>query len=113
MRAADPRHLAAAYLDMPLVDLHDHSCGVVDDIELHEIHPGLWELAAILVGPGALRRRRPRWLTMLVPGQNVVRIAAADIASATQVIRLGRTATDIGLARTERRLLRAWRAVPP
>jgi len=105
VRAADPHHIADAFLDMPLVGLHDHSCGVVDDIELAEIEPGIWELAAILVGPGAWRRRRPRWLTALLPKLKAVRIAKADIASATQVVRLMRPAAELGLATTERRLL--------
>lgn len=111
MRAADPRHIARAFLDMPLVDLHDHSCGVVDDIQLAQTEPGIWELSALLVGPGAWRRRRPGWLTAWLPGKRLVRIASEDVASATQVVRLLRPAADLGLARTERKLLK-WMGGP-
>ena len=65
----------------------------------------MWELTALLVGTGAWSRRRPRWLTRLLPGRKVVRIEAADVASATSVVRLLKRAEELDLARVERSLL--------
>ena len=77
---------------------------MVDDIEASECD-GIWELTALLVGAGAWKRRRPGWLTHLLPGRKMIRIDAADIASATTVVRLLKRAADLGLAKTERSLL--------
>ena len=104
MRAASRRHLLRAYRDLALVDRDDILCGVVDDIETRE-HDGMWELTALLVGTGVWRQRRPRWLTRLLPGRKIVRIDAADVASATSVVRLLKRADDLDLALVERSLL--------
>jgi hypothetical protein len=106
VRAADPEALLRAYRDLELWDRDDEICGVVDDIEMAETEPGHWEMTALLVGPGAWRRRRPRWLTGLLPGRRLVRVEAADVASATSVVRLLKQAEHLGLARFEHRLLR-------
>lgn len=79
---------------------------MVDDIELEKTEGGVWQMTALLVGPGAWARRRPRWLTALVPGRKVVRIEAADVASTTTEVRLLKRADELGLAETERKLLR-------
>ena len=105
MRAADPKSILRAYRDLVVVDREDKHCGMVDDVELEQ-RDGIWELAALLVGPGVWSRRRPRWLTALLPGRKVVRVAAADIASATTAVRLLKRAGELGLAETERALLR-------
>jgi hypothetical protein len=105
VRAADPKAIVRAYRDLVVVDREDKHCGVVDDVELEQ-REGIWELAALLVGPGAWSRRRPRWLTALLPGNKVVRIAAADVASTTTEVRLLKRASELGLAETERALLR-------
>ena len=106
MRAAHPSHLIKAYRDLELFDRDDQLCGIVDDIEIVQSEPGIWEMTALLVGPGARRRRSPRWLTALLPGRQLVRVAAADVASETSVVRLLKKAEDLGLARFEQRLLR-------
>jgi hypothetical protein len=104
VKAATLAELERAYRDLALVDREDKSCGIVDDIEA-ERRDGVWQLTALLVGSGAWQRRRPRWLTSLLPGRKVVRIDAADVASATSVVRLLRRSADLGLATTEHRLL--------
>ena len=113
MRAGSRDEIVRAFRDMALLDRTDTSCGVVDDVEVAESEPGVWELKALLVGPGAWSQRRPRWLTGLLPGKRVVRIDAADVASETSVIRLMKRADELGLAPLEQKLLRAWRKVPP
>jgi hypothetical protein len=90
---------------MALVDRDDADCGIVDDVELEQREPGVWELSALLVGTGAWKRRRPRWLTALLPGRKLVRVDAADVASATSVVRLFKRADELALARTEHALL--------
>jgi hypothetical protein len=113
VRAASPRALLRAFRDMALVDREDENCGIVDDIEYREEQPGIWSVTALLVGPGAWQRRRPRWLTGILPGRRCVRVDAADIASTTNQVRLLKRGDELGLARVEHRLLRAWRKVPP
>ena len=106
MRAADPKHLLRAYRDLALIDRDDRNCGIVDDIEMAQTEPGIWEMTALLVGPGAWRRRSPRWLTALLPGHKLVRVDAADVASTGTSVRLLRKADEIGLACREYAILR-------
>jgi hypothetical protein len=106
MRAAERSHLVRAYRDLALIDRDGRNCGVVDDIEMAEAEPGLWEMTALLVGPGAWGRRAPRWLTGLLPGRRLVRIDAADVASTGHSVRLLKKADELGLARLEHSLLR-------
>ena len=113
MRASSRDQVVRAFRDMALLDRDDTSCGIVDEVEVEETEPGIWQLKALLVGPGAWERRRPRWLTGLLPGKRMVRIDAADVASETSVIRLLKRADELGLAPLEHKLLRAWRKVPP
>lgn len=113
MKAGNPDAVVRAYRDLALVDREDASCGMVDDVEVVEVQPGVWDLAALLVGPGALRRRRPRWISRLLFNRRVIRIDAADVAGATSVVRLLRRCDELGLAPVERRLLKAWRKLPP
>ena len=108
MKAADPRHLVRAYRDLELLDRDDQRCGVVDDIEIAEREAGIWEMTALLVGPGAWRRRSPKWLTRLLPGHRQVRIDAADVASTGSAVRLLKRAAELGLAPFEQRLLRKF-----
>ena len=110
MKAADPKHLIRAYRDLALFDRDDRHCGVVDDIEMAEGDAGEWEMTALLVGPGAWRRRSPRWFTALLPGRKVVRVEAADVASTGSAVRLMKKAEELGLASTEHRLLRKFHA---
>jgi hypothetical protein len=106
VKAAEPRHLLRAYRDLALLDRDDEHCGIVDDIEIAESEPGIWEMTALLVGPGAWARRRPRWLGSLLPGHKLVRVKATDVASTGSAVRLLKRAEDLGLARLEHKLLR-------
>jgi hypothetical protein len=112
VRAADPKAIVRAYRDLVVVDREDKHCGMVDDIELGQREDGHWELTALLVGPGAWSRRKPRWLTALLPGSKLVRVAAADVASVTSEVRLLKRADELGLAATELALLR-WCGTKP
>jgi hypothetical protein len=106
VKAAHPETLVRAYRDLAIVDRDDLNCGIVDDIECAEREPGVWEMTALLVGPGAWRRRAPRGLTALLPGRRVVRVDAADVASTGSHVRLMKKAAELGLAPLEQALLR-------
>lgn len=106
MRAAEPKHLLRAYRDLQLVDRDDQHCGIVDDLEMEQREHGIWEMAVLLVGPSAWRRRSPRWFTRWLPGHRQVRIEAADVASTGSEVRLLRRADELGLARLEQKILR-------
>ena len=106
MKAADPRHVIRAYRDLAVLDRDDEHCGMVDDVEIEQRERDIWELTALLVGPGAWARRRPSWLTALLGGRRVVRIDAADVASTGSAVRLLKKAEELGLARFEHKLLR-------
>jgi len=108
VKAAHPETLLRAYRDLAIADRDDVNCGIVDDVEIAESAPGVWEMTALLVGPGARKRRRPRWLTALLPGQRLTRIEAADVASTGSHVRLLRKAADLGLAPLEHKLLRRF-----
>lgn len=105
MRANQSAAIVRAFRDLAVVDREDRNCGIVDDVEVAEVEPGIWELKALFIGPGAWARRRPRWLTRWFANHRMVRIEAADVASATSNVRLARNATELGLARIERALL--------
>jgi hypothetical protein len=110
VKAAHPKTLLRAYRDLALFDRDDGLCGIVDDIECEEREPGVWEMTALLVGPGAWSRRRPRWLTALLSGRRMVRVDAADVASAGAFVRLLKRADQLGLAPIEQKLLRRFGA---
>jgi hypothetical protein len=73
-----------AFRDKALIDRDDQSCGIIDDINTEEREPGVWQLTALLVGPGVWHGRRPRWFTALLPGHQQVRIDAANVARGNQ-----------------------------
>ena len=53
MRAADPKAILRAYRDLVIVDREDRHCGMVDDVELEQVESGVWQMTALLTGPGA------------------------------------------------------------
>jgi hypothetical protein len=108
VKAAHPETLVRAYRDLAIADRDDNNCGIVDDIEMAETEPGVWEMTALLVGPGAWRRRAPRGLTALLPGRRVVRVEAGDVASTGSHVRLMKKAVELGLAPLEQALLRRF-----
>ena len=106
MKATDPSEVVKAYRDLALLDRDDELCGMVDDVECAERERGVWEMTALIVGPGAWPRRRPRWLTRLLPGHRLTRVDAADVASTGDRVRLLKRADELGLAPFEQKLLR-------
>jgi hypothetical protein len=108
VKAAHPQTLIRAYRDLAIADRDDLNCGIVDDIEMAETAPGVWEMTALLVGQGVWCRRRPRFLTAWLPGRRLTRVDAADVASTGSHVRLMKKAAELGLAPLEQKLLRRF-----
>jgi sporulation protein YlmC with PRC-barrel domain len=90
--------------DLEILDSDDELCGIADDIEFEGAPP---RVKAILVGPGALAPRLPRWLrplVRLVAGEGVVRVPWTAVDHVTSRITLTQGAEALGLADVDRRL---------
>jgi sporulation protein YlmC with PRC-barrel domain len=96
-------------LDHELLDVNGVSCGMVDDVVLEAAPRGM-QIVALLVGPGAWSSRLPalaRIVVWRVAGRGRVRVPFAEVAEVSEVIRLRRAATELGLGVVDRRL-GAW-----
>jgi hypothetical protein len=101
--------LAYRLLDLDLVDSDGRRCGKVDDIELAGSPGEALYLAAIVAGPGAwparFTRRLRRVAGRLLHGGRT-RISWRTVEDFDSVVRLNRTAAQLGLARGDRDLAR-------
>jgi sporulation protein YlmC with PRC-barrel domain len=107
--------LVSEVRDLQIVDSEGRNCGICDDIEFHGAPGTPLTLAALLVGPGAYRRRLPRWafrLVAMIAGERVARIPWKAVDKITARIFLSGPAEELGLLRTEDRLARAFRKIP-
>jgi len=103
-------HLVADVRDLQIVDCDGENCGIVDDLAFVGGPGRKLELAAILVGPGTYHGRLPRWLAWLatrIAGDRIVRVPWKEIETIGSVLRLKRTASELGLGAAERRAA-AW-----
>jgi hypothetical protein len=99
--------LAYRLLDLDLVDSDGRRCGKVDDLELSGGPGEPTYVAAIIAGPGAMPARfiRPlRGLATRIFGRGKTRISSATVDDFDSVVRLTRTAAQLGLARGDRKL---------
>jgi sporulation protein YlmC with PRC-barrel domain len=90
--------------DLEIFDSDDELCGIADDIEFEGAPP---RVTAILVGPGALGPRLPRWLrpmVRLIAGNGMLRVPWTAVDHVTSRITLTQNAEALGLARVDRRL---------
>jgi sporulation protein YlmC with PRC-barrel domain len=114
MKPTGALRLAADLRDLQIEDKDGAFCGIVDDIELKGRPGGKLVVAALLVGPGAYRGRLPRWAAWLatrLAGNAIVRVPWAEVAGISSVVRLRRSAHDLGLGRADERaarLLERW-----
>jgi hypothetical protein len=107
MKASGRMHLLGDVRDLQLVDCNEENCGIADELELEGSAGGKLRVKAILVGPGAWRSRLPRWaawLASLVAGDNMVRVPWGEVESIASVVRLRRSAAELGLGGADRRL---------
>jgi hypothetical protein len=110
MKPTDRLHLVTDVRDLQIIDSDEENCGIVDDIELEGAPGKKLTVAALLIGPGAYRRRLPRWMAWLserLAGTSVVRVPWSEVRNITSVVQLTRTAGELGLDRSERRAA-AW-----
>ena len=110
MNPTDPIKLVAELLDLPIQDKDGRWCGVVDDVELSGSAGKQARLAALLVGPGAYRRRMPRWLFAIsraVLGDGLVRVPIAEVETIGSSVKLKCAATKLKLGSGDEKA-RAW-----
>jgi sporulation protein YlmC with PRC-barrel domain len=100
MNLADPIKLVSQLVDLPIFDKDERSCGIVDDIELEGAAGKDTRVKALLVGPGAYRRRMPSWLYWLVrkiAGDRMARVPVAQITEIGSVVKLKCAAEQVKL----------------
>jgi sporulation protein YlmC with PRC-barrel domain len=98
--------------DLEVFDRGSHLCGIADDIEF-DGEP--LRATAILVGPGAYRRRLPqplRVLARLIAGDTFVRVPWESVEHVTSRITLNKTSADLGLRRADEKLRPLIEKVP-
>jgi sporulation protein YlmC with PRC-barrel domain len=94
-------------LDDDLIDCDGLRCGKIDDVEIEGEPGGEARISAILVGPGAGARRLPERLQRVAKrifGDEVVRVEWEEIEDVDTVVRLKRSAEELGLGAGDRRL---------
>jgi sporulation protein YlmC with PRC-barrel domain len=106
MKLADPIKLVSQLIDLPIVDKDERSCGIVDDVELEGAAGKDTRVKALLVGPGAYRRRMPGWLYWLVrkiAGDRMARVPVDEIMEIGSVVKLKCAAEQVKLHVVENR----------
>jgi sporulation protein YlmC with PRC-barrel domain len=108
---ATPVDLALGILDHQLVDADGENCGKVDELELRGID-GEPEVVEIVVGGNAWRTRG--WSGRLASrlGGNAVHVPWSEVESVSAVVRLKRTAAELGLGRGDERWARLIAKLP-
>ena len=105
--------LGLGILDHQLVDSQGRRCGKVDDLELEGIGEGKPHVAAILTGPGAWRDRgRLGALLSRLAGRRRVKVPWSEVRSVDSAVRLKRPASELRLARGDRRAERWIEKLP-
>ena len=110
MNLDNPIKLVGQLIDLPIIDKDERCCGIVDDIELSGGPGKATRVAALLVGPGAYEGRMPGVVFRVVcavAGNQIVRVPARQISEIGSVVKLGCTAQELGLHRTEDKV-RSW-----
>jgi len=101
-------------LDHEVVDADDVPCGMVDDLEFAQTSSGP-VVVALLVGPGAWAPRLPALLRLAAAntvGRGLVRVPWHEVTRISEVIRLGSTASALGLGRLDRKVGRWLTRLP-
>jgi len=93
--------LVLRVLDQQIVDWAGRRCGNVDDVAIDGEPGGSATVKGLLVGRDATRRRRPRLLAF-VAGPTFgdapeVEVSWSEIEDITQVVKLKKDATELGL----------------
>ena len=79
MKVGGPIKLVSQLLDLPIIDIDERWCGIVDDVEFAGSAGKEMRIKALLVGPGAYAGRMPNWLFWIVQktaGDRIARVPA-------------------------------------
>jgi sporulation protein YlmC with PRC-barrel domain len=101
--------------DLQIVDKQNQNCGICDDVEFEGGPGAALTVRALLVGPGAIQPRLPRWLAKIIRrfwGVGLTRIPWKDVESITSRIVLKATADHYHLHDIDRRLSRYLAKIP-
>jgi sporulation protein YlmC with PRC-barrel domain len=93
-------------LDDDLIDSDGMRCGKIDDVEIDGEPGSEAKITAILVGSGAGANRLPKPLSRIarrILGNEVVRVDWEEIEDVDTVVRLKRSADELGLGKGDRR----------
>ena len=107
--------LALRLLDDQLLDVDEHRCGRVDDIQLKGKPGSRTEVSALLVGPGAWPPRLRRPFSYVVEGvapDHVHVIPWSEVVAVGTAVRLSSTAAELGLETNDGRSVQ-WVGAPP
>jgi sporulation protein YlmC with PRC-barrel domain len=110
MNLKDPVKLVSQLLDLPVIDMKERWCGIVDDVELEGSAGKVMRVKALLIGPGAYEGRIPAWMfwiTRKIAGEHMVRVPAAEIIEIGSVVKLKSEAEKLSLRVAENRV-RSW-----
>ncbi|HYY32528.1 MAG TPA: hypothetical protein VE693_02945 [Gaiellaceae bacterium] len=108
--------LAVRLLDQQIVDWAGRRCGNVDDIAIDGEPGKAATVKALLVGPGATQRRRPRLLGFFAGPSfgdaSEVEVPWSEIEDVTQVVKLKKEAGELGLGAGDDAAARWLRRIP-
>ena len=110
MKVGGPIKLVSQLLDLPIIDIDERWCGIVDDVEFAGSAGKEMRIKALLVGPGAYAGRMPNWLFWIVQktaGDRIARVPADRIVEIGAVVKLGSKAEELKLHSVEDKV-RAW-----
>jgi hypothetical protein len=97
--------VAHEVLDHQIIDSDDRRAGKADDVRIDVLEDGSWCVAAVCVGPSAVRQRlRSRVLRALMAwtGEWCQHVAWRDVADISEgVVKLAVPARHVGIGRTD------------
>jgi sporulation protein YlmC with PRC-barrel domain len=110
-----PLKLLSEVRDLQIVDCDGRNCGICDDIEFDGGPGKPLIVTALLVGPGAYKRRLPRWAFRLATfflGRRVIRVPWESVDTITSRIHLAESAQTMSLGQVDTKLQRAFKKIP-
>jgi hypothetical protein len=113
MKVTGEIDLALGVLDHQLLDCEGRRCGKVDDLELTDVRDEAPEVAAIVVGVSAWRRRGViARLAAVVARGRVVRVPWSDVDEVRSGVHLKQRASELRLGRGDDRARAIVERVP-
>jgi hypothetical protein len=104
--------LGLGVLDHQLVDMDGRNCGNVDDLELKGLAGGEPEVTEILVGGNAWRGRGWLGRACAALAGDATHVPWSEVEEVAAVVKLRRTAAELGLGRGDDRAARWVKRMP-